>query len=145
MSPTEDFVASYQPQPPLTPIDIAPLWSPDKAQLEALLAAAGTLGPLIHYRQSGFAANRRTQRMAGLAILEAAQAAQAAVAGFRSGEHVKVHNAGSSAAFESRGGEHPFGWRDLFDIIVKWRQLTEPNDAVRAQGIAVLFACADRS
>ena len=132
MSPSEEFVASYQPQPPLTPVDIAPLWSPDKAQLEALLTAAGALGPLIHYRQTGFAANLRTQRMAGLAILEAAQAARAAVAGFRSGEQVKVQNAGSSAVFESRDGEHQFGWRDLFDIIVKWRQLTEPNDAVSA-------------
>ena len=25
---------------------------------------------------------------------------------------------------------HPFGWRDFFDIAVKWRQVSEPNDAV---------------
>ena len=25
---------------------------------------------------------------------------------------------------------HPFGWRDATDIIVKWRQLSEPNDQV---------------
>lgn len=23
---------------------------------------------------------------------------------------------------------HPFGWRDAMDIVVKWRQLSEPND-----------------
>lgn len=23
---------------------------------------------------------------------------------------------------------HAFGWRDAMDIIVKWRQLSEPND-----------------
>lgn len=26
--------------------------------------------------------------------------------------------------------EHAFGWRDAMDIIVKWRQLSEPNDQV---------------
>ncbi len=26
---------------------------------------------------------------------------------------------------------HPFGWRDAMDIIVKWRQLSEPNDQVQ--------------
>lgn len=25
---------------------------------------------------------------------------------------------------------HSFGWRDAMDIIVKWRQLSEPNDQV---------------
>ena len=25
----------------------------------------------------------------------------------------------------------PFGWRDAMDIIVKWRQLSEPNDQVQ--------------
>ncbi len=27
---------------------------------------------------------------------------------------------------------HPFGWRDAMDIIVKWRQLSEPNDQARS-------------
>ena len=26
---------------------------------------------------------------------------------------------------------HPFGWRNAMDIIVKWRQLSEPNDQVQ--------------
>ncbi len=25
-------------------------------------------------------------------------------------------------------GSHPFGWRDAMDLLVKWRQLAEPND-----------------
>lgn len=25
---------------------------------------------------------------------------------------------------------HAFGWRDAMDIVVKWRQLSEPNDQV---------------
>lgn len=28
---------------------------------------------------------------------------------------------------------HAFGWRDAMDIIVKWRQLSEPNDQVIAR------------
>ena len=27
---------------------------------------------------------------------------------------------------------HEFGWRDAMDIVVKWRQLSEPNDQVHA-------------
>lgn len=27
-------------------------------------------------------------------------------------------------------GSHPFGWRDAMDLLVKWRQLAEPNDQV---------------
>ena len=28
------------------------------------------------------------------------------------------------------GGFHVFGWRDLFDTVVRWRQLSEPMDVV---------------
>lgn len=27
-------------------------------------------------------------------------------------------------------GSHPFAWRDAMDMLVKWRQLAEPNDQV---------------
>jgi hypothetical protein len=29
-----------------------------------------------------------------------------------------------------RRGVHPLCWRDIFDIAVRWRQISEPNDAV---------------
>lgn len=36
---------------------------------------------------------------------------------------------GTAAALRSgRPGHHPFGWRDAMDILVRWRQLAEPND-----------------
>ena len=38
---------------------------------------------------------------------------------------------------------HPFGWRDAMDIIVKWRQLSEPNDQVQLL-VAFLCFCLDR-
>ena len=28
------------------------------------------------------------------------------------------------------GGTHALGWRDAFDVAIKWRQLSEPNDPV---------------
>ena len=33
---------------------------------------------------------------------------------------------------------HAFGWRDAMDIIVKWRQLSEPNDQVRVMKSGLL-------
>ncbi len=35
---------------------------------------------------------------------------------------------------------HDFGWRDLFDIAVRWRRFSEPNDPVwYAPRVPVLF------
>ena len=42
------------------------------------------------------------------------------------GEAVMV-SAGATGSLQ----EHEFGWRDAMDIIVKWRQISEPNDQVR--------------
>ena len=33
---------------------------------------------------------------------------------------------GSSSSAQA----HAFGWRDAMDLVVKWRQLSEPNDQV---------------
>ena len=44
----------------------------------------------------------------------------------RSGASPLLASKGSSANIKS----HPFDWRDAMDIIVKWRQLSEPNDQV---------------
>lgn len=35
---------------------------------------------------------------------------------------------GQSSSFHRK--PHKFGWRDAFDIAVRWRQLSEPNDPV---------------
>lgn len=32
--------------------------------------------------------------------------------------------------FIFREGFHVFGWRDVFDTVVRWRQLSEPMDVV---------------
>ncbi len=42
---------------------------------------------------------------------------------------LQVDSVGSSGRSGAQG-QHPFGWRDAMDIVVKWRQLAEPNDQV---------------
>ena len=51
----------------------------------------------------------------------------------RAGNTVWVRSEGSSVQ-AGASGRHQFGWRDAMDIVVKWRQLAEPNDQVRGGG-----------
>ncbi|KAL4437434.1 hypothetical protein ABPG75_004573 [Micractinium tetrahymenae] len=147
--PSAEFVSMYraimQPQ--------HPNWSatrpapPPKKLLLPLLEAADAVGQLVQYSHQGFLPNRRQQRMAGLAAIEFAQALQQLVADRRAGRETLVPDAGASvtarpsgppaarpgtaaALRSSKKGHHPFGWRDAMDIIVRWRQLAEPNDQV---------------
>ncbi len=51
----------------------------------------------------------------------------------RAGRPLLVRNVGASVsakASDRAQGSHPFGWRDAMDIVVRWRQLAEPNDQV---------------
>lgn len=56
--------------------------------MKVLVDAAAILGPMIHYKHPGFAANLRTQRMAGLAMIELAQAVQKALKAWKDGREV---------------------------------------------------------
>ena len=38
--------------------------------------------------------------------------------------------AAAAAGAGALGGQHPYGWRDAMDGLVRWRQLAEPNDQV---------------
>lgn len=132
--PGPDFVAHYRlAMQPQHPNWAAPKPSPPPAaQLAPLLAAADALGQLVQYSHQGFLPNVRQQRMAGLAAIEFAQALRQMMRERGGGGALMVPNAGASVA--ARGadpkGAHAFGWRDAMDIIVRWRQLAEPNDQV---------------
>ena len=52
----------------------------------------------------------------------------------RAGVPLRVSNDGASGS-RSASGSHLFGWRDAMDLLVRWRQLSEPNDQVPALGI----------
>lgn len=71
--------------------------------------------------------------MAGLAAIEMAQTMRRVVGARLSGSAVSVPDIGSSTgglAGRDSTGSHAFGWRDLADIVVRWRQVAEPNDQV---------------
>lgn len=73
----------------------------------------------------------------GSAAFVLCQAVRGLLAARRSGNTVWVRSEGSSVQ-AGASGRHQFGWRDAMDIVVKWRQLSEPNDQVcmdHAEGI----------
>ena len=109
--------------------------------VESVLRAASPIGPGIQLRCPGFLSNSRQHRMFGLASLELAQLVRKHWDSLRSGgTGAMVPDAGSSewdprsvggrSPAGGGAGEHPVGYRDLFDVAVRWRQLSEPNDPV---------------
>lgn len=102
--------------------------SPAQQQVYEL---ACQMGPWVQINSRGFLPNMRLQRGFGLAVLEMAQALTNNLESIhRTGSPLMVPNSGSSQKYLPREGHHPFGYRDLFDIVVRWRQLSEPNDPV---------------
>lgn len=115
--------------------------------VDAVLRMARLVGPGIQLDSPGFLTNRRQHGMFGLAALEVGQLAKKHWDSIRSGgAGAVVPDAGSSAwrsqtttaqdyrwGTEVYGGGvpgHPVGYRDIFDVAVRWRQLSEPNDPV---------------
>eukprot|EP00026_Physarum_polycephalum_P002160 Phypoly_transcript_02165.p1 GENE.Phypoly_transcript_02165~~Phypoly_transcript_02165.p1 ORF type:complete len:924 (+),score=154.83 Phypoly_transcript_02165:113-2884(+) len=119
-------LSKYKSQPPLNPKipDVSPVApSPDE---KILIQEAGILGALLQYHAEGYLPNKRQQRAAGLAIIEIAQR-------LRNGIWKKTKKNSDLAPGPPSSlskSDHKFGWRDLYDIAVKWRQYSEPNDPV---------------
>lgn len=108
---------------------------------ESVLKAATPTGPGIQLQCPGFLTNARQHRMFGLASLELAQLVRGHWDSVKAGgAGAMVPNSGSSTWKSVSGGskgagatgaaEHPVGYRDIFDVAVRWRQLSEPNDPV---------------
>eukprot|EP00727_Mastigamoeba_balamuthi_P006759 m51a1_g2703 putative tetratricopeptide repeat (843) ;mRNA; r:807055-809826 len=114
----------YRPQPepspkdglPLDPSDVQP--APSSPELEALLKMADHLGSLMQYDSQGFMPNKRQQRSAGLAMIQAAQ-------------WLRNELGWMGRGLDQNGQKRTQrGWRDLFTALVRWRQIAEPNDPV---------------
>jgi len=131
--------------------------SPDtvlSAEGVRLLQLTAKLGSYIHLNVRGFMPNVRLQRAFGLSVLEAAQlirrhARQVYEGRAGGGGGVRVTNAGSSRDWDSydskdscvadgtitesgvcgaRTGTHVLGYRDVADVLVRWRQLASITD-----------------
>jgi len=79
---------------------------------------------LLHQRAPGYLPNKKQQRFAGLATIHAAQVLRKY---WIQRKNVLVNGKSST---QKDGKDHTFGWRDLYDIIIIWRQVSEPNDPV---------------
>ena len=96
-----------------------------KTNLALLLPHVLRYGKLLQLKSPGFLSNRRQHRQCGYAILEMAQTIR------REWRQEKpTICSGKVSSSHELGHAHPFGWRDFFDIAVKWRQFSEPNDPV---------------
>ncbi|KAI6646415.1 hypothetical protein LOD99_12537 [Oopsacas minuta] len=87
-----------------------------------LLTLAKRLGTKILYNTPGFVTNRKQIISSGLAMLQSAQVMHRII----KGESIRVTGKSSS----HNRVPHSFGWRDFFDILVRWRQAVEPLDPV---------------
>lgn len=100
---------------------------PFSKDVDTLIQEATPFGSQLQLDTPGFLPNKRQHRMCGLAVLEMAQTVRKHWNSLRSGgQALEVDGKFSSKARRP----HPFEWRDFFDIGIKWRQLSEPNDPV---------------
>ena len=73
-APTAELLGAIRLEPPLPVTPPLPPPRPPAAVLERLTGPGDAVGALLQYRHQGFMANRRQQRMGGLAAIELAQA-----------------------------------------------------------------------
>lgn len=100
-------------------------------KLQQILRISSRFGGWIQLDTPGFLPNARQQRMFGLAVMEMASALRMHCKSLVDGRGgLVVNDIGSSNRISNVSGTHVFGYRDFFDIVVKWRQISEPNDAV---------------
>ncbi|XP_015750500.1 PREDICTED: tetratricopeptide repeat protein 13-like [Acropora digitifera] len=82
-------------------------------EAQFLVCKSSTLGPLIQYNSAGFLPNVRHHLAMGFAILDVAQVAHKHWKGGRSSKTNKK-----------------MSWREIFDVAVKWRRISDPEQPV---------------
>nr|XP_033791562.1 tetratricopeptide repeat protein 13 isoform X2 [Geotrypetes seraphini] len=86
-----------------------------KPEIQELVCVADRLGSLMQYEAPGFLPNKRIHRAMGLAALEIMQA---------------VHRTWTNSKIRMNGKTRLMQWRDMFDIAVKWRRISDPDQPV---------------
>ncbi|GJP57500.1 hypothetical protein CLOP_g12210 [Closterium sp. NIES-67] len=89
----------------------------------ALIAAADVIGERAHCHVDGMLRNKMQLRMAGLAALDVMQQVR------RTWEAVAKAQEQEEEEEEEEGDGGIGGWRDVFQIIARWRQIANPTDA----------------
>ncbi|XP_067018198.1 tetratricopeptide repeat protein 13-like isoform X1 [Acropora muricata] len=82
-------------------------------EAQFLVCKSSTLGPLIQYNSAGFLPNVRHHLAMGFAILDVAQVAH------------KHWKSGRSSKTNKK-----ISWREIFDVAVKWRRISDPEQPV---------------
>jgi hypothetical protein len=117
-----------------------------RERVRELVSLTAPISRWIQVDSPGFLKHERQHRMFGAMALQMAQRLIAHSRLVRQGgDGLKVRDSARSRRVligkeakeeeeegegDSEGGEHVFGWRDLFDLAVKWRQVAEPFDTV---------------
>jgi tetratricopeptide (TPR) repeat protein len=112
-----------------------------------IIQYAENLGHSLQYHSPGFIKNKRQYRMAGLAMLESNEILHKYIQQVKTKYNIPniyVSDAESLAELYSiqqnriidtiindmKNNPNAFTWRKFMNIIVKWRQISEPNDSV---------------
>ena len=103
-----------------------------QVEYQQLVGKISPISKIIQLRTAGFTPNARQHRMFGLAVLEIAQLLRNHLLGIlhQTGPSMVPTNCSSKAGIDRSASTHRLGWRDLADIAVRWRQISEPNDTV---------------
>ncbi|XP_022097925.1 tetratricopeptide repeat protein 13-like isoform X2 [Acanthaster planci] len=87
-------------------------------EAQRLICTAAPTGHLGQVDAEGFLPSQRAQLAMGLASIEVAQTMR-----------IVWDKASSNRVYRNSQGKR-FGWRDMFDIAVKWRRLVDPDQPV---------------
>jgi len=107
-------------------------------RIRYILELTSPIKKWVQLETPGFMPNERQHRQFGLSVLQMAQTMR---------QHTKLIMAGEEGLLvpdvaasntewygftpsKKKSGYHIFGWRDLFDIAARWRQISEPLDVV---------------
>eukprot|EP01042_Synura_sphagnicola_P003973 gene3973-4987_t len=97
-----------------------------RAQFNKILELSVEVQQIVQLRSAGFLPNRRQHRMFGLAVLQMASSLRAQLCL----EQARRDASGTETGSEVERSGHSFKYREFFDVAVRWRQVSEPNDAV---------------
>lgn len=92
---------------------------------------AKKIGPKCQLNSAGYVRNKRQHAAFGFAIIELAQTLKAV---WKEGK-----NQVSGKASSGNLRPHEFGWRDMYDVLVKWRQYSEVRFNPKQESYLTIF------